>query len=91
MSHLLFLRWRDPLPGQFTIGPVTRACLFAHGLPANAVLARFTDAAFKGSHHFSADHAFFLFFAHGRLFCSRELAPPPGLIQQFDLCRILED
>lgn len=62
---ILFLSWRDPVPGQFTIGPVIDACLFAHGLPANAILAVFTDASFEGHQHFSADHTSFLFFAHG--------------------------
>ena len=60
----LFPSWRDTLPSQLTIGLVTRACLFAHGLPANAILAGLTDAAFKVHHQFSANHAFFLFFIH---------------------------
>jgi hypothetical protein len=79
------------VPGQFTIGPVIDACLFAHGLPANAILAVFTDASFEGHQHFSADHTFFLFFAHGDDFIPDGAPLPSFSIQHFDLFRILQD
>ena len=86
----LFFSRRDPVPGQFTIGPVIDACLFAHGLPANAILAVFTDASFEDHQHFSADHTFFLFFAHGDDSIPMEHSAK-FLIQHFDLFRILQD
>ena len=87
---VLFLSWRDPMPGQFTIGPVIDTCLFAHGLPTNAILAGFTDTSFEGHQHFSADHTFFLFFAHGDDSIPMERSAK-FLIQHFDLFRILQD
>ena len=82
---VLFLSWRDPMPGQFTIGPVIDTCLFAHGLPANAILAGFTDTSFEGHQHFSADHTFFLFFAHGDDFIP-DGAPLPSFQSSILIC-----
>jgi hypothetical protein len=45
--HALFLRRRDSVPGQLTIGPFTDAGLFAQGFSTNTILTEFADAALE--------------------------------------------